>query len=78
MSHCLPLSSYPDAYVIMKQLVLLFVVCLLQIFGHALLLKGKDDKKKFMFGSKDEQVLQKWWEAMYLAQYVALTLNIEH
>ena len=44
----------------------------LQHFGHALLIKRRDDERKLAFGSREMQVLQKWWDAMYLAQYVAV------
>ena len=47
----------------------------LQHFGHALLIKKRDGDRKLAFGSRDMQVLRKWWDAMYLAQYVAVILN---
>lgn len=53
-----------------------FVGVVLQSFGHAVTIKSKDGKSKYAFGSRDEQLLRKWWDAMYMAQYVTLTLNI--
>jgi len=38
------------------------------------LLKSKDSDRKIMFGSRDETVLRKWWDAMHLAMYATLTL----
>ena len=60
-------------YASISTLYVLIVGFVLQHFGHALLIKRRDGERKLAFGSRDMQVLQKWWDAMFLAQYVAVS-----